>query len=136
MPHACIGVDVIVGSPGETEAYFKESMDFIHALDIAYLHVFTYSERAATKALTIKPIVPMAVRQERNKIARNLSYQKLQYFTAQHVGSTRKVLFESVKHTKDAIGAGMLEGYTDNYIKVSTPFNPAYSNQIVDWTLA
>ena len=136
MPHACIGVDVIVGSPGETEAYFKESMDFIHALDIAYLHVFTYSERAATKALTIKPIVPMAVRQERNKIARNLSYQKLQYFTAQHVGSTRKVLFESVKHTRDAIGAGMLEGYTDNYIKVSTPFNPAYSNQIVDWTLA
>lgn len=136
MPHACIGVDVIVGSPGETEAYFKESMDFIHALDIAYLHVFTYSERAATKALTIKPIVPMAVRQERNKIARNLSYQKLQYFTAQHVGRTRKVLFESVKHTKDAIGEGMLEGYTDNYIKVSTPFNPAYSNQIVDWTLA
>jgi threonylcarbamoyladenosine tRNA methylthiotransferase MtaB len=135
MPHACIGVDVIVGSPGETEAYFKESMDFIHALDIAYLHVFTYSERAATKALTIKPIVPMAVRQERSKIARNLSYQKLQYFTAQNSGSIRKVLFESVKHSKDEIGEGMLEGYTDNYIKVSTPFNPNYSNQIIDWTL-
>jgi len=136
MPHACIGVDVIVGSPGETEAYFKESIDFLHALDIAYLHVFTYSERAATKALDIKPIVPISVRQERNKIARNLSYQKLQYFTAQHVGSTRKVLFESVKHNKEEIGSAMLEGYTDNYIKVSTPFKADYSNQIIDWTLA
>jgi threonylcarbamoyladenosine tRNA methylthiotransferase MtaB len=136
MPDACIGVDVIVGSPGETEAYFKESIDFLHALDIAYLHVFTYSERAATKALDIKPIVPISIRQERNKIARNLSYQKLQYFTAQHLGSTRKVLFESVKHCKDEIGDGMLEGYTDNYIKVMTPFNPAYSNQIIDWKLA
>jgi threonylcarbamoyladenosine tRNA methylthiotransferase MtaB len=136
MPHACIGVDVIVGSPGETEAYFKESIDFLHALDIAYLHVFTYSERAATKALDIKPIVPISVRQERNKIARNLSYQKLQYFTAQHVGSTRKVLFESVKHNKEDLGSAMLEGYTDNYIKVSTPFKADYSNQIIDWTLA
>jgi threonylcarbamoyladenosine tRNA methylthiotransferase MtaB len=136
MPHACIGVDVIVGSPGETEAYFKESLDFLHALDIAYLHVFTYSERAATKALDIKPIVPISIRQERNKIARNLSYQKLQYFTAQHLGSTRKVLFESVKHSKDKIGNGMLEGYTDNYIKVTTPYNSNYSNQIIDWTLA
>jgi len=136
MPHACIGVDVIVGSPGETEAYFKESLDFLHALDIAYLHVFTYSERAATKALDIKPIVPISIRQERNKIARNLSYQKLQYFTAQHLGSTRKVLFESVKHSKDEIGNGMLEGYTDNYIKVTTPYNSSYSNQIIDWTLA
>jgi len=135
MPHACIGVDVIVGSPGETEAYFKESLDFLHALDIAYLHVFTYSERAATKALDIKPIVPISIRQERNKIARNLSYQKLQYFTAQHLGSTRKVLFESVKHSKDEIGNGMLEGYTDNYIKVTTPYNSSYSNQIIDWTL-
>jgi len=136
MPHACIGVDVIVGSPGETEEYFKQSMDFIHALDIAYLHVFTYSERAATKALDIKPVVPIAIRQERNKIARNLSYQKLQYFTEQHIGSTRKVLFESVKPTKEQMGAGMLEGFTDNYIKVITPFQPNYSNEIIDWTLA
>jgi len=81
MPHACIGVDVIVGSPGETETYFKESFDFIHALDISYLHVFTYSERAATKALEIKPVVPIAIRQERNKLLRNLSYQKQQFFT-------------------------------------------------------
>ena len=135
MPHACIGVDVIVGSPGETEAYFKETMDFLHALDISYLHVFTYSERAMTKALNIKPVVPMQVRHERNKIARNLSYQKLQYFTAQQVGQTRKVLFESPKLVKDSEGLMMLEGYTDNYIKVETPYRPEWSNQIIDWTL-
>lgn len=135
MPHACIGVDVIVGSPGETEEYFKESLEFIHALDIAYLHVFTYSERAATKALTIKPIVPMQERHERNKILRNLSYQKLQYFTASQRGSTRKVLFESPKVNKEDESIVMLEGFTDNYIKVETPFRAEWSNQIIDWTL-
>jgi threonylcarbamoyladenosine tRNA methylthiotransferase MtaB len=135
MPHACIGVDVIVGSPGETEEYFKESLEFIHALDIAYLHVFTYSERAATKALTIKPIVPMQQRHERNKILRNLSYQKLQYFTASQRGSTRKVLFESPKVNKEDGSIVMLEGFTDNYIKVETPFRAEWSNQIIDWTL-
>jgi threonylcarbamoyladenosine tRNA methylthiotransferase MtaB len=135
MPHACIGVDVIVGSPGETEEYFKESLEFIHALDIAYLHVFTYSERAATKALTIKPIVPMQQRHERNKILRNLSYQKLQYFTESQRGSTRKVLFESPKVNKEDASIVMLEGFTDNYIKVETPFRAEWSNQIIDWTL-
>lgn len=136
MPHACIGVDVIVGSPGETEDFFKESLDFIHALDISYLHVFTYSERAATKALSIKPVVPIPVRQERNKIVRNLSYQKLQYFTAQHLGETRKVLFESAKATKEDPEKLILEGYTDNYIRVETPYREAWSNKIVDWTLS
>jgi threonylcarbamoyladenosine tRNA methylthiotransferase MtaB len=135
IPHASIGVDVIVGSPGETEAYFKESMDFIHALDISYLHVFTYSERAATKALDIKPIVPISVRQERNKILRNLSYQKEQYFKARHVGSTRKVLFESIKQ-KDPNDIAMLEGYTDNYIRITTHYRAEWSNQIVDWAIA
>jgi len=135
MPHACIGVDVIVGSPGETEDYFKESLEFIHALDIDYLHVFTYSERAATKALTIKPIVPMQERHERNKILRNLSYQKLQYFTESQRGSTRKVLFESPKVNKEDESIVMLEGFTDNYIKVETPFRAEWSNQIIDWTL-
>ena len=135
MPHACIGVDVIVGSPGETEDYFKESLEFIHALDIAYLHVFTYSERAATKALTIKPIVPMQERHERNKILRNLSYQKLQYFTESQRGATRKVLFESPKVNKENEGMLMLEGFTDNYIKVETPHRAEWSNQIIDWTL-
>ncbi len=135
MPHACIGVDVIVGSPGETEEYFKESLDFIHALDIAYLHVFTYSERAATKALTIKPIVPIQLRHERNKILRNLSYQKLQYFTESQRGATRKVLFESPKVNKENEGIIMLEGFTDNYIKVETPYRAEWSNQIIDWKL-
>ena len=135
MPHACIGVDVIVGSPGETEDYFKESLEFIHALDIAYLHVFTYSERAATKALTIKPIVPMQERHERNKILRNLSYQKLQYFTESQRGATRKVLFESPKVNKENEGMIMLEGFTDNYIKVETPHIAEWSNQIIDWKL-
>jgi threonylcarbamoyladenosine tRNA methylthiotransferase MtaB len=135
MPHACIGVDVIVGSPGETEDYFKESLAFIHALDIAYLHVFTYSERAATKALTIKPIVPIHERHERNKILRNLSYQKLQYFTESQRGTTRKVLFESPKVNKENDSMIMLEGFTDNYIKVETPHRAEWSNQIIDWTL-
>ena len=134
MPHACIGVDVIVGSPGETEAYFKESFDFIHSLDISYLHVFTYSERAMTKALDIKPIVPIQVRNERNKILRNLSYQKQQFFNAQHIGETRSVLFESIKQ-KDPNDIPMLEGYTDNYIKIITPYRAEWSNQIVDWKI-
>ena len=135
MPHACIGVDVIVGSPGETEIFFQESFDFIHALDVSYLHVFTYSERAATKALDIKPIVPISIRQERNKQLRNLSYQKQQFFTAQHVGETRKVLFESIKQKEEG-DVAMLEGYTDNYIRIITPHRPEWSNQIVDWTIA
>jgi threonylcarbamoyladenosine tRNA methylthiotransferase MtaB len=134
MPHACIGVDVIVGSPGETEAYFKESFDFIHALDISYLHVFTYSERAMTKSLDIKPVVPISVRNERNKLLRNLSYQKQQYFNAQHLGETRPVLFESVKQ-KDPNDIAMLEGYTDNYIRITTPFREEWSNKIVDWKI-
>jgi threonylcarbamoyladenosine tRNA methylthiotransferase MtaB len=134
IPHAAIGVDVIVGSPGETEAYFQESFEFIHSLDISYLHVFTYSERAATKALDIKPIVPIAIRNERNKILRNLSYQKLQYFTETHRGENRKVLFESLKKTGDG-EMEILEGYSDNYIRVTTPYRAEWSNQIVDWTI-
>ena len=132
IPHAAIGVDVIVGSPGESEDYFKESLEFIHALDVSYLHVFTYSERAATKALTIKPVVQIPIRQERNKILRNLSYQKLQYFTEQHRGQTRKVLFESPKNVGGEADIMMLEGYTDNYIKIETPYRAEWSNQIID----
>jgi threonylcarbamoyladenosine tRNA methylthiotransferase MtaB len=94
MPHCCIGVDVIVGFPGETDEDFKETFDFLHSFDISYLHVFTYSERDNTHALSIKPVVPMNVRHERNKSLRNLSYMKMQYFTEQHNGQTRKVLFE------------------------------------------
>ncbi|MCA6446576.1 MAG: tRNA (N(6)-L-threonylcarbamoyladenosine(37)-C(2))-methylthiotransferase MtaB, partial [Chitinophagaceae bacterium] len=116
MPHAAIGVDVIVGFPGETDTHFQETFDFLHSLDISYLHVFTYSERDHTKALEIKPIVPISVRNERNKILRNLSYMKHQYFTKQHEGEERKVLFESFNKN------GVMEGYTDNYIRVSTAY--------------
>ena len=86
LPHAAIGADVIVGFPGETADDFKETLDFLHSVEVSYLHVFTYSERDNTRALEIKPVVPVAVRNERNKILRNLSFQKLQYFTALHAG--------------------------------------------------
>lgn len=129
MPHCCIGVDVIVGFPGETDELFKETFDFLHALDVSYLHVFTYSERDNTHALTIKPVVPMNVRYDRNKALRNLSYMKMQYFTQQHEGQTRPVLFEG--HSKNA----MMEGYTDNYIKVTTPFKKEWVNEIVQWKM-
>jgi threonylcarbamoyladenosine tRNA methylthiotransferase MtaB len=129
MPDACIGVDVIVGSPGETEADFMETVDFLTDLDISYLHVFTYSERAHTHALTIKPIVPISVRQERNKILRQLSYQKMQAFSRSFEGTTRPVLFEQAE--KDQ----MMEGYSDNYIRVTTPYRAEWVNRIVEWTL-
>jgi threonylcarbamoyladenosine tRNA methylthiotransferase MtaB len=136
MPHCAIGVDVIVGFPGETEEDFKETFDFLHALDISYLHVFTYSERDNTHALTIKPVVPMPVRHERNKTLRNLSYMKMQYFTEQHAGQTRKVLFEGKdKNASLPDRQGMLEGFTDNYIKIATPFRPEWVNEIVEWKI-
>lgn len=129
MPHCSIGVDVIVGFPAETDEHFRETYDFLHSLDVSYLHVFTYSERANTGALDIKPVVPVHIRNERNKMLRNLSMKKLQYFTEQHIGQTRKVLFEI--QGKD----GMMEGYTDNYIKITTPFRQEWVNSIVDWDL-
>lgn len=129
MPNCCIGVDVIVGFPSESDEDFNDTFEFLHQLDISYLHVFTYSERANTIALDIQPVVPVSLRHERNKILRNLSYQKMQYFTAQHHGQTRKVLFESANKN------GIMEGYTDNYIKVQTPYREEWVNQLVDWTL-
>ena len=129
MPHCAIGVDVIVGFPDETEEYFKETFDFLHSLDISYLHVFTYSERDNTHALTLKPVVPVNIRHERNKTLRNLSYMKMQYFTEQHTGQTRKVLFE-----KNGKGE-MMEGYTDNYIRITTPYREEWRNKIVDWKI-
>jgi threonylcarbamoyladenosine tRNA methylthiotransferase MtaB len=130
MPDCAIGVDVIVGFPSETDDHFKETFDFLHSLDVSYLHVFTYSERDNTKALEIRPVVPVHVRHERNKVLRNLSYKKMQFFTEQHKGVSRKVLFEG--HEK----GGMMEGYTDNYIRISTPFRKEWANQVVDWTIA
>jgi len=128
MPHACIGVDVIVGFPGETDDHFKETFDFLHELDVAYFHVFTYSERANTPAIGMDGSVPVPVRNERNRVLRNLSYQKMQYFSKAHEGQTRPVLFESIKN-------GYLEGYTDNYIKVKVAAKEEWENQIVEWEL-
>lgn len=129
MPHCAIGADVIVGFPGETDTDFQETLAFLHGLDISYLHVFTYSERDHTRAIEIKPVVPVNTRLERNKTLRNLSYMKMQYFTRQHTGQTRKVLFEAF--SKNA----MMEGYTDNYIKITTPHRAEWVNKIVDWTI-
>ncbi len=129
MPHCAIGVDVIVGFPGETADEFKETFDFLHTLDISYLHVFTYSERDNTHALALKPVVPVHIRHERNKALRNLSYMKMQYFTGKHINETRKVLFED--HDKN----GMMEGYTDNYIRISTPYRAEWANEIIDWKI-
>ena len=129
MPHCAIGADVITGFPGEGEDEFQETLDFIKSIDVSYLHVFTYSERDNTQALTIKPVVPVSLRHERTKILRTLSYRKMECFTALHKGQTRKVLFEK------AAKNGSIEGYTDNYIKVSIPFNEDYVNKIIDWTI-
>ncbi len=130
MPDCAIGVDVIVGFPSESELHFKETFEFLHSLDVSYLHVFTYSERDNTKALEIKAVVPIPIRHERNKILRNLSYMKMQHFTSLHQGQSRKVLFEGYEKN------GMMEGYTDNYIRIATPYRTEWANQIIDWTIA
>jgi threonylcarbamoyladenosine tRNA methylthiotransferase MtaB len=129
IPHCCIGVDVITGFPGETEEDFKETIDFLISLDVSYLHVFTYSERANTFALNIEPVVPVHVRHERTKILRSLSYKKMQQFTRNHSGETRKVLFEGKNKN------GMMDGYTDNYIKITAPYKEEWTNEIIDWRI-
>ena len=124
MPHACIGVDVIVGFPGESDAEFLETYQFINALDISYLHVFTYSERPHTDAVNLAGIVPVHVRKERNKMLRILSAKKQQHFYEQHLGNSRKVLFETENKN------GFIQGFSDNYIKVQMPFRPDLINQV------
>ncbi len=123
MPHCCIGVDVIVGFPGETETDFLESYRFINDLDISYLHVFTYSERPDTPAMDMKGAVPMEDRRRRNKMLTILSEKKKRYFYEQHIGQTRPVLFE--RHRDKTL----LSGFTDNYIKVETPFDEQLINK-------
>jgi len=124
MPHACIGVDVIVGFPGETHEQFLETYNFINDLDVSYLHVFTYSERANTRALNITPIVPQSERKERNKMLRILSEKKKRKFYAGHLNTERKALFESENDS------GIMYGFTDNYIKVALPYNEQLVNTI------
>lgn len=129
MPHCCIGVDVIVGFPGETKEHFEDTFNFLHGLDVSYFHVFTYSERTNTLATEMADVVPMHLRNERNKRLRNLSYQKMRYFEAQHAGQKRPVLFEHKNKN------GVMEGYSDNYIKVQAAYNPELENRIVDWNI-
>jgi threonylcarbamoyladenosine tRNA methylthiotransferase MtaB len=125
-PDACIGVDVIVGFPGETEAYFKETVDFLKKLDISYLHVFTYSERANTTAKKMNDAVPMHERKERSKVLHLLSDRKKRHFYEKNKGSQRKVLFEDENHN------GYIHGFTENYIKIKTPYQKALSNSFCD----
>ena len=124
MPHCCIGVDVIVGFPGETEEDFKETYQFLNDLDISYLHVFTYSERPNTLAAEMEEVVPVHIRRERNEMLRILSEKKKRFFYEQFIGQERTVLFE--KH-KDK---NLMSGFTDNYLKIELPYNPELINEL------
>jgi threonylcarbamoyladenosine tRNA methylthiotransferase MtaB len=124
MPDACIGVDVIVGFPGETDELFLETYNFLNVLDISYLHVFTYSERANTHAATLPGVVPKAVRSKRSKLLRGLSAKKRRAFYESQLGTYRTVLFEG--ENKE----GYINGFTENYVKVKSPWNPALVNTL------
>ena len=117
MPSASIGVDVIVGFPGETDEMFLETYDFIKKLDISYLHVFSYSERENTNAIELKGVIPKKIRNKRSKILRLLSASKKLSFYKQHIGGDYNVLFESENKN------GFIEGYTENYIRVRKNWN-------------
>jgi threonylcarbamoyladenosine tRNA methylthiotransferase MtaB len=124
MPHACIGVDVIVGFPGETDELFEETFQFLQLLDISYLHVFTYSERENTPAFTMQDVVPISLRKQRNARLRALSEDKMNAFADAHRTQQREVLFEQTKYGE------RMEGYTDNYIRVSRPYDETLVNTL------
>lgn len=124
MPHACIGVDVIVGFPGETDAHFLETYNFLNELDISYLHVFTYSERDNTAAASMEGVVPKNVRSKRSKMLRGLSVKKRRAFYESQLGTRRTVLFEG--ENKE----GYVHGFTENYVKVKAPWNPELVNTL------
>jgi threonylcarbamoyladenosine tRNA methylthiotransferase MtaB len=124
MPHACIGCDVIVGFPGETEADFLETYQFLQTLDVSYLHVFTYSERANTPAAEMPGVVPVEERRRRNQALRGLSEMKRRAFYSEHLGAERPVLFEQHKDRS------LLSGFTDNYVKIEMPFEEGRLNTI------
>ncbi|SEK41980.1 threonylcarbamoyladenosine tRNA methylthiotransferase MtaB [Maribacter orientalis] len=124
MPNCCIGVDVIVGFPGETEEHFLETYHFLNDLDISYLHVFTYSERDNTPAATMDGVVPIKVRNKRSKMLRGLSVKKRRSFYESQLGNELTVLFESENK------AGYINGFTENYVKVKTPWNPELVNSL------
>ena len=124
MPNACIGVDVIVGFPGETDALFLETYNYLNELDISYLHVFTYSERPNTKAVAMDGVVSKKVRSKRSKMLRGLSVKKRRAFYENQLGNDLTVLFES--ENKE----GFIYGFTENYVKVKTPWNPELVNTL------
>lgn len=124
MPHACIGVDVIVGFPGETDEHFLETYNFLNELDISYLHVFTYSERDNTEAAEMEGVVYKNVRAKRSKMLRGLSAKKRRAFYENQLGTERTVLFEG--ENKE----GYIHGFTENYVKVKTPWNPELINTL------
>ena len=124
MPHACIGVDVIVGFPGETDEHFLETYNFLNELDISYLHVFTYSERDNTVAAEMEGVVPKNVRSKRSKMLRGLSAKKRRAFYESQIGTTRTVLFEGENKS------GYIHGFTENYVKVKAPWNPDLINTL------
>jgi len=123
MPNACIGVDVIVGFPGETEEEFKTSYEFINELDVSYLHVFTYSERANTLAIDMPGSIPVKIRNERSKMLRNLSFKKRHKFYEENIGRNETVLFEH------DIENGRMHGFTRNYIRVVANYDPVMINE-------
>jgi threonylcarbamoyladenosine tRNA methylthiotransferase MtaB len=124
MPNACIGVDVIVGFPGETNELFLETYHFLNELDIAYLHVFTYSERENTEAYDMTEVVPMNVRHKRSKMLRGLSVKKRRAFYESQIGKIKTVLFEGENK------GGYIIGFTENYVKVKYPWNPDLVNNL------
>lgn len=130
MPHCCIGVDVIVGFPGETDELFLETYNFLNELDISYLHVFTYSERANTRAVELDGIVPIRIRNERSKMLRILSEKKRRKFYQENLGKTFTVLFE------EDVEDGKMHGFTENYIRVSAKYDPILINELKTLTLS
>lgn len=124
MPQACIGVDVIVGFPGETDELFLETYNFLNQLDISYLHVFTYSERANTRAAEMEDVVPMKKRHERSKMLRILSEKKRRKFYEENLEKTFTVLFE------EDVDQGKIHGFTENYIRVAAKYDPMLVNEL------
>lgn len=130
MPHCCIGVDVIVGFPGETDELFLETYNFLNELDISYLHVFTYSERANTRAVELEGVVPIKKRNERSKMLRILSEKKRRKFYQENLGRTFTVLFE------EDVEDGKMHGFTENYIRVAAKYDPILINELKTVTLS
>ncbi len=130
MPHACIGVDVIVGHPGETDELFRETQQFLLDLPISYLHVFTYSERPNTTALTLKPTVPGNIRADRSKMLHGLSDKKRRAFYESQLGRTATVLFEEGDTDADR-QTGLMQGFTENYVRVVAKYDPLRINELM-----